>query len=156
MASALAIAWFRQLRSRRPRCRLCLKQERRPWGLGVRVGSLIGFFWDVALEVVIAIVAVGSLGTWYYALWRGWRYASRDQTPAERANRGVRDRGSNALPVALAVVGALDGAAIMAIAVGLAVVVPVLLIIGDRNHRRRERRIRERRERRHGTSDGED
>jgi O-antigen/teichoic acid export membrane protein len=108
---------------------------------------------EVALAVIIAIVAVGFLGTWYYALWRGWRHASRDQTPVERRIVVSGVAALILLPVALAVVGASDGAAIIAIAVAMAVVLPVLIIIGARDHRRRAKRIREGR---HGTSDGDD
>ena len=39
---------------------------------------------NVALMLVAAIIAVAFLGTFYYALWRGWRYASGDITPTER------------------------------------------------------------------------
>jgi hypothetical protein len=50
----------------------------------------------------------------------------------------------------LAVAGASNGEALIAIAIGMAAVLPVLIIIGARDHRRRENRIRARR---HGTSD---
>jgi peptidoglycan/LPS O-acetylase OafA/YrhL len=106
---------------------------------------------EVALALLIAIIAVVLLGAWYYALWRGWGHASRDQTRAERrlAVSGVAVL--LLLPVALAVGGASDGTATVAIAIGMAGVLPALIIVGVRDHRRRERRIRARR---HGTSDG--
>jgi O-antigen/teichoic acid export membrane protein len=107
---------------------------------------------NVALAVIIAIVAVALLGTWYYALWRGWRHASRDQTPVERRIVVSGVAALALLPVALALAGASDGAAMIAIAVAMAVVLPALIIVGARDHRRREGRIRERH---HGTSDGD-
>lgn len=107
---------------------------------------------DVALALLLAVLAVGFLGTWYYALWRGWRHVSRDQTQAERRFAVSALACLMLVPVALAIVGA-GGTANVVIAIAMAVVVPVLIVIGVRDHRRRERRIRARR---HGTSDGND
>ena len=100
---------------------------------------------DIALAVLLAIIAVGFLGMWYYALWRGWRYASRDQTQAERRFAVSAVAFLLLVPVALAVVGASGGTAKVVIAIAMAIVLPVLIIIGVRDHRRRERRIRARR-----------
>jgi peptidoglycan/LPS O-acetylase OafA/YrhL len=96
---------------------------------------------DVALALILAIIAVGFLCVWNYALWRGWRHASRDHTRIERqlALSGVAVL--MLLPVALAVVGASDGTAKVVIATAIAVVLPFLIVIGARAHRRRERRI---------------
>ncbi|HEV2774210.1 MAG TPA: hypothetical protein VGV90_01330 [Solirubrobacteraceae bacterium] len=105
---------------------------------------------DVAVMLVVAIIAVALLGTFYYALWRGWRHASGDMTPAER--RSVVS-GLAALvlliPFALAVLDASDRTANFAIGIGLAAVIPVLIIVGMRDYRRREGRIQMRR---HGPS----
>lgn len=99
---------------------------------------------------VVAIIAVALLGTFYYALWRGWRHASSDMTPTERR---LVFSGLAALvlllPVALGVLDASDGTANFALGIGMAAVIPVLIIVGMRDHRRRERRIQARR---HGTS----
>ena len=104
---------------------------------------------NVALMLVVAIIAVALLGTFCYALWRGWRYASGDMTPTERR---LLVSGWVALvlllPVALAVLDASERTANIAIGIGMAAVMPVLIIGGVRDHRRRERRIQARR---HGT-----
>ena len=101
---------------------------------------------DVALALVVAIIALALLGTFYYALWRGWRYASGDMTAIERR---LLVSGCAALPLLLAVLGALgasDRTANIAIGIGMAAVMPVLFISGVRDHRRRERRIQARRQ----------
>jgi hypothetical protein len=100
---------------------------------------------DAALTILLVIIAVGLVGTWSYALWRGWRHASRDQTQAER-RFAVSGLGLLLLlPIALAVLGASADTAKTFIAIGVAGVLPVLIIVGARDHRRRERRIRTRR-----------
>lgn len=106
---------------------------------------------DVVPALLLAIFAVGFLGTWYYALWRGWRYAARDQARAERRFAVSALAFLILVPVALAVVGASDRTAKVVIAIAMAVALPLLISIGVRDHRRRERRIQARR---HGTSDG--
>lgn len=110
-------------------------------------------FVDVALAIMIALIAVAFLGTWYYALWRGWRHALKGHPPTERRILISGLAALLLLPVGLAVVGASDDAAMIAIVIAMAVVLPVLTIIGAREHRRRERRIEARR---HGPSDGDD
>ena len=104
----------------------------------------------IALAVIVVIVAVGGLGVWYAALWRGWRHASGDQTPTERRVVVSGVVAMMLLPIALAVAGASDGEALIAIALAMAAVLPVLIMIGARDHRRREDRSRARR---HGTHD---
>ncbi len=49
------------------------------------------------------------------------------------------------LPIALAVAGVSDGEALIAIVVAMAVVIPLLVIVGARDHRRRQDRIKARR-----------
>ena len=109
---------------------------------------------DVALTLLLAIVAVSLLGIWIYALWRGWRHASKD-TP--RSERRLAASALAALvlllPLTLAVLGASEHTANIAIAIGMAVVLPVLIGVGVRDRRRRERRIHARR---HGTSGDDD
>ena len=53
------------------------------------------------------------------------------------------------LPVALAVFDASDTTANLALGRGMAAVIPVLIVVGIRDHRHRERRIQARR---HGAS----
>jgi hypothetical protein len=108
---------------------------------------------DVALTLVLAAIGVGLFGAWSYALWRGWRHASRDQTRAERRLAVSGFAVLALLPIGFAVPGVSDDVARIAIAIGVAAVLPVFLIIGVRDHRRRERRIRARR---HGTSGGDE
>lgn len=96
--------------------------------------------------LAVAVIAVALLGTFYYALWRGWRHASRDLTRTERrlvvwAFAALM----LLLPVALAVLDASDRTVNLALGLGMAVVIPVLIIIGMRDHHRRERRIQARR-----------
>lgn len=107
---------------------------------------------NIALAVVIAIVAVAGLGVWYGALWRGLRSSSSDQTPTERRIVLSGIASLMLLPIALAAAGVSDGAALIAIAIGMAAVLPGLITIGARDHRRRENRIRARRE---GTPNGD-
>ena len=96
--------------------------------------------------LAIAVIAVALLGTFYYALWRGSRHASRDLT---RTERRVAVWAFAALvlllPVALAVLDASDRTVNFALGIGMAVVIPVLIIVGMRDHRRREQRIQTRR-----------
>ena len=100
--------------------------------------------------LVVAVTAVALLGMFYYALWRGSRHASRDLTRTER-RLAVWAFAALVLllPVALAVLDASDRTVNFALGIGMAVVIPVLIIVGMRDHRRREKRIRARR---HGTS----
>ena len=100
--------------------------------------------------LVVAIIAVALLGTFYYALRRGWRHASGDMTPTEQR---LLVSGWVALalvlPVALAVLDASERTGNIAIGIGMAAVMPVLISAAWRTHRRREKRIQTRR---HGGS----
>lgn len=106
---------------------------------------------NAASGLGLALVAV-LVGTWYYGLWRGWRYASREWTRAERRIAVAAFALMLVLPVGLIVGGASDGTARVATAIGVAGVMPVFITIGWRDQRRRERRIRARR---HGESEGD-
>ena len=98
-----------------------------------------------AAAVILAIVAAGGLGAWWLALRRGWRHAARDQTPTERRVVVVGIVCLMVLPVGLAVAGASDRTALITIAIAIAAVVPGLIVVGARDHRRREERISARR-----------
>ncbi len=96
---------------------------------------------EVALMLLLAIVAVSVLGIWTYALWRGWLHASQDFTRSERRLALSGLAAVLLFPVALAFLGASDATTNIAIAVGMAGILPLLLGIGVRDYRRREKRI---------------
>ena len=93
---------------------------------------------EAALTLLLAIVAVSLLGIWIYALWRGWSHASRYTPRPERRLAASALAALVLLPVALAVLGASDDTATIAIAIGMAAVLPVLIYVAVRDHRRRE------------------
>jgi hypothetical protein len=100
---------------------------------------------SIPFAVIAALVAAAGLGVWWAALWRARHHAYRDQTRTERRIVVSGIASLMLLPVVLAVAGASEGQALIAIGVGMAVVLPVLILVGARDHRRRENRIRARR-----------
>ena len=105
--------------------------------------DLTAFSIDIALALLLTVIAVGLLGPRHHALWRGYASCLQERDPSRAAfSRVSRLACLMLVPVALAVVGASGGTAKVVIAIAMAVVLPVLTVIGERDHRGREQGIR--------------
>ena len=88
---------------------------------------------------------IAVLGVWLYGLSRAWRFTLRGMTGGERRAAVLGLGALLLLPIMLAIAGASERVAMIAIAAVMTVVLPVLIAVGARDHRRREQRIAARR-----------